>query len=73
MAQDKFTEEEYNHLKNQMTRVGTHLPHDMTGLVWGSYQKIANTREHQPCNCPSSGGLWMKAVGVINEYIKENG
>ena len=70
MIQDKFTEEEYNHLKEQMKRVNSHLPTDMAGLVWSSYEKIAGVREGQPCNCGSSAGLWAKAVGVVNEYIK---
>lgn len=71
--QDKFTEEEYNNLKEQMKRVGTHLPEDIAGLVWRSYEIIAGVREGQPCSCPSSAGLWIKAVGVVNEYIKQNG
>lgn len=73
MAQDKFTEEQYQNLKEQMKRVGTHLPTDMTSLVWSSYEKIAGVREGQPCQCPSSAGLWIKAVNVVNDYIKENG
>ena len=71
--QDKFTEEEYNELKANMERVKTHLPLDLTGYVWNSYRKIANTYEGQPCSCPSSAGLWIKATNTINDYIKENG
>jgi hypothetical protein len=73
MAQDKFTEEEYQNLKEQMKRVGSHLPLDITSLIWRSYERIKGVREAQPCNCPSSGNLWIKAVNVVNEYIKDNG
>ena len=71
--QDKFTEEEYLHLKIQMKRVGSHLPEDMAGLVWNSYLKITDTRESVPCTCGKNGSLWAKAVGVVNDYIKQNG
>jgi len=70
--QTKFKEEEYEYLKEQMKRVGTHLPEDMTGLIWSSYRKIAGNVGGQPCTCSSSGGLWLAAVNAINNYIKEN-
>ncbi len=70
--QDKFTEEEFTHLKEQMKRVGSHLPDDMTNLVWNSYKKIAGNVGGQPCTCSSSGGLWAAAVNSINDYIKKN-
>jgi hypothetical protein len=74
MAQEKFTEEEYNHLKEQMKRVKSELPLDMTSLVWSSYGKIdGGNIGGQPCNCGSSANLWRGAVNTINDYIKLNG
>lgn len=70
--QDKFTSEELEHLREQMKRVGTHLPEDMTSLIWNSYRKIAGNVGGQPCTCASSGGLWAAAVNAINEYLKQH-
>jgi hypothetical protein len=72
MNNEKFTKEELEHLRIQMQRVGTHLPEDMTGLIWSSYGKIAGNVGGQPCTCASSGGLWLAAVNAINNYLKEN-
>lgn len=72
MNNEKFTPEELQHLRTQMQRVGTHLPEDMTGLIWESYRKIAGNVGGQPCTCASSGGLWLAAVNAINNYLKEN-
>mgnify|MGYP003353074300 CR=1 FL=1 len=71
--QDKFTEEEYTQLKHEIENIKTHLPHHLVGYIWGAYRKISgNVTEPQPCNCPSSGNLWLKAVDTIRNYIKEN-
>lgn len=71
--QTKFKEEEYEYLKEQMKRVGTHLPEDLLSLIWNSYGKIAGNVGGQPCTCRSSGGLWLAAVTAIRDYIKQNG
>jgi hypothetical protein len=66
-----FTIEEYQRLKDVVIPIKEFLPDNQTNFIWGSYQRIANTRESQPCTCPSSGGLWRKAVDVCKNFIKE--
>jgi len=71
--QDKFTEEEYQQLKDLVSRTKDYLQERDLGLVWNSYKKITNSQENQPCSCGSAAGLWKKAVDSIKEYVKENG
>lgn len=68
--EEKFTKEELEHLKSQMNRVGSHLPEDMAGLVWDSYNKINGRYEAMPCTCAKSASLWANAVNTIRDYLK---
>ena len=70
MKQDKFTEEQFEKLKYEMSHIGSHLPEHLTGLIWSSYVQIKGKPEPQPCTCASSGGLWAGAVQTIRDYIK---
>lgn len=72
MAQDKFTEEEYEKLKLEVQNIKTHLPHHLTGYIWNAYSKIEGNVGPTPCNCPSSGNLWLAAVTSIRNYINQN-
>lgn len=70
--ENKFTEEELQHLREQMKRVGSHLPEDMAGLIWDSYNKITDRREQRPCSCGSSASLWANAVNTVRDYLNQN-
>jgi hypothetical protein len=71
--QDKFTEEEYQQLKDLVARTKDYLQDGDLTLVWNSYKKITNSQENQPCGCGSAAGLWKKAVDNIKEYVTQNG
>ena len=70
MKQDKFTEEQFEKLKYEMSHISTHLPEHLTGLIWSSYVQIKGKQEPQQWLCSSSGGLWAGAVQTIRDYIK---
>ena len=72
MVQTKFTEVEYQILKNEMKRNTFYLPMDMIDLVWSSYQRITQTNQPQPSTHPDNGLLWKKATQTIKDYIKAN-
>ena len=42
----------------------------LLGYVWGTYKTITGSQENQPCSCKSAGGLWLKAVNVLRDYLK---
>ena len=69
--ENKFTEEEFNTLKQMMSEITTHLPEHYVGQIWSAYVKITAQPQPQPCTCASSGGLWANAVKTIREYINE--
>lgn len=67
-----FTEEEFNEMKTIMEPIGSYLPDNLMSYVWNKYRIISgNVTENQPCGCASAGGLWVKAVTAIRNYIKE--
>lgn len=68
----EYTTEEITELKQKMASVGSYLPKELTGYVWNNYKKISGSKEPQPCNCPSSGNLWRKALTTINEFLTKN-
>tara|TARA_R110000868_G_scaffold133271_2_gene344786 strand:+ start:143 stop:379 length:237 start_codon:yes stop_codon:yes gene_type:complete len=67
-----YTKDDFNQLVVILEGISTHIPTDKADYIWSNYQKIANTTEGKPCSCGSSGGLWIKSVNTINEYIKNN-
>lgn len=71
MEQTKFTDEEYQSLKELIARTKDYLADADLNLVWSSYKKITSSQENQPCSCGSSAGLWAKAVNNIRDYIKQ--
>ena len=67
-----LSEGEFNTLKEKLSGITTNLPTDLTGYIWGTYNRIKSTNEPQPCNCKSSGGLWVGAVDQLRNYVTEN-
>ena len=65
----ELNELELKELKEVLNGISTHLPHDKTGYIWGTYNKVRDSREPQPCQCKSSGGLWLRAIEHLREYI----
>jgi hypothetical protein len=68
-----LTEEDYQYLKGELKGVGAYLPEHLANPVWIAYEKISGIKEPKPCMCRSSGGLWLKAVNVVNDYISKRG
>jgi len=66
-----LTQEEYIHLRNTMAEITTHLPDNLTGYIWGTFNRLRDTHEPQPCTCASAGGHWKRAIEHINEWLKE--
>jgi hypothetical protein len=67
-----FTEAEFNEMKTTLEGITSYLPDNLLSYVWNKYRIISgNVSENQPCSCASAGGLWVKAVNTIKDYIKE--
>lgn len=66
-----FSTEEIEVMRENMSKIKTHIPENLTRWVWNTYRKINNSNEKQPCSCGSSANLWRKAVTTINNFLKE--
>lgn len=64
-----FSTEEIQEMKQKMSRISTHIPNDLAGYVWSTYQKMGG-KGNKPCTCPSSAKLWRGAVDKINSFLK---
>jgi hypothetical protein len=65
-----LTESEYLELKSKIDSIRDYLPEMLLGYVWGTYKRLTGSQENQPCSCKSAGGLWLKAVTVLRDYLK---
>jgi hypothetical protein len=65
-----LNEQQFKELKEKMHSIENYLPDGMMGYVWDTYKSITGSIENQPCGCASAGGLWLKAVNVLKDYIK---
>lgn len=65
----QFSKEEINIMKENMSKITTHIPNDLAGYVWDTYKKLGG-KGNKPCSCPSSAKLWKSAVDKINSYLK---
>jgi hypothetical protein len=72
MENSLYTEEEFNRLKQILSRITSHIPTELATEVWNNYKRISKSNENQPCNCGSSAGLWRKAVDTIHNYVNSN-
>tara|TARA_R110000868_G_scaffold210094_3_gene460072 strand:- start:428 stop:664 length:237 start_codon:yes stop_codon:yes gene_type:complete len=66
-----LTDEEYIHLKEQVSLIGNYLPENMTVYVWDTFNRLRGENENRPCNCGSAGAHWGRAVKYLRDYIKE--
>ena len=68
----KYTEEQIELMKVNISRVGSHIPHDIRPYIWNTYKEISgNSKEPQPCNCKTAAALWRKACDTIARYLDE--
>lgn len=65
-----FNQEEIQEIRDNMSKISTHIPTNLTSWVWDTYRKISGSNEPKPCTCPSSGKLWKKSVDTINSFLK---
>jgi hypothetical protein len=72
MESSLYTPEEFNRLKEILSRITTHIPTELATEVWNNYKKISGSREQTPCNCGSSAALWRRAVDTIHNYVNQN-
>ena len=72
MPQDKFTPEEWNNLVEKVRAITDRIPEAEMGLIWNSYQRIAQVNTVQPCGCPSAAKYWVEAINVIRNYILDH-
>jgi hypothetical protein len=61
--------EEYLHLKETLTGIGSHLPTHLMSYTWGLCNRIRKEKTPQPCSCKSSGGLWAGCVNTLRSYV----
>jgi hypothetical protein len=72
MEQTKFTEEEYQKLKETVEGINNYLPDNLLPYIWDNYRIISgNIEEPRPCGCASAANHWIKAVDTIKNYIRE--
>jgi hypothetical protein len=72
MEQTKFTEEEYQKLKDTAKDIKDYLPEHLLPYIWDNYRIISgNIEEPRPCSCGSAAAHWKKAVDSIRNYINE--
>ena len=72
MEQTKFTEEEYQKLKETAKDIRDYLPENLLPYIWDNYRIISgNIEEPRPCSCGSAAAHWKKAVDSIKNYINE--
>lgn len=71
MKQTKFTEEEYQQMKEFLSTIRDHMPEDKAVYVWDTYQKISGDTSNRPCTCGSAGAHWGRAVSTMREYVKQ--
>ena len=72
MEQTKFTEEEYQKLKETISPIKDYLAENQLPYIWDNYRIISgNIEEPRPCSCGSAGKHWKKAVDTIKNYINE--
>ena len=68
----KYTEEQIELMKVNISRVGSNIPPDIRSYIWNTYKEISgNLKEPQPCSsgCPKAGALWRKACDTIAAYL----
>ena len=65
-----LNEQQFIELKEKIKGVDAYLPDNMLNYVWNTYKSVTGSIENQPCGCASAGGLWLKAVNAIKDYIK---
>jgi hypothetical protein len=66
-----LTEQEYLELKSKIDSIRDYLPEMLLNYVWSTYKTITGSTENQPCSCKSAGGLWLKAVTVLRQYLNK--
>ena len=66
-----FNSEEFQILKIKIGEIGGYIPENLMPFVWDVYLAISGTNFNRPCGCQSAAGQWIKAINVINDYIKE--
>ena len=67
-----LTLNEFNELKDVLAQTTTHLNPSHAGFIWTLYTRVIAIPQPQPCNCKSSGGLWMTAVDTLKRFVAEN-
>jgi hypothetical protein len=66
-----FTIEEYQRLKEVIIPIKEFLADNHLSFIWGSYMRLENRHEGQPCSCPSAAKYWAAAVTALKEFIKK--
>lgn len=62
--------EEYNELKEFITKLGARLPDDKLSYVWNHYNLLRGVKEQQPCGCQSAAGHWVNAINYIKQWVE---
>lgn len=71
MENRDYTYEEISEMKEFLTNLGMNLPENRLNYVWENYKRITGVNEPTPCSCQSSSGLWIKAIQVLRDFIKD--
>jgi hypothetical protein len=64
-----LTREEFEQVKDVVSRVVDRLPEHDAPFIWTIFNKLRNATEPQPCTCASSGAHWGRAIGHLREWL----
>ena len=73
MANNLFTNEEFQNIKSILAELREFLPEHQAPFVWDCYQKINPSVGNRPCYCSSSAKYWRSAIDTLRGYVNENG
>jgi hypothetical protein len=71
MNYEPLNEIEFTELTKVLNEIGAYLPDDKMGYIWGTFNRVRNANENQPCGCASAGGHWKRAVDHLKAWVKE--
>jgi hypothetical protein len=72
MAEQLFTQEEFNQMKEFLLGIKDFIPEDKGPYVWSTFQKISGDTSNRPCYCGSAANHWRRAVDTMRTYVSDN-
>jgi hypothetical protein len=68
---EPLTQQEYIDLREFITQLGPYLSENQAPYVWGTFNRLRNENEPQPCLCSSAAGHWKRAVDYLLDWVNQ--